>query len=330
MGKLEESAGGEGAPTPKEDVASIDAAQEQSSAPDLSPPPKQAPPPASVPPAAIFVPVNKVAIVAKVDSVQFPAWIERGGVRAGIKAGWAIYTGDRITTGGEGRVQLSILGEGKMKIAGRADVQLAPNQRSEDPDIAPPLATVRRGTVLVSSLRGDIGGTTLLVGDALQATLAGGEVLLQSTDTEDTLALIDGSVLVSGPKINPGTMTQARSYMRIPRRGRASPVSRATAERVAQWVSPTQPAAGRPAVKAEGLWDVSLNSGYDLKKLETMACRIQDRGIPGEISTIREPGKKPWYRVVVRRFATRDDAVAFLGTAKSLGATQPWVLLPSS
>lgn len=308
-------------------VESAPAPSEPPAPPAAASPPPPAPPYVAPAPAR-FTPVGKPAIVARVDSVQFPAWVERGGVRAPIKAGWAIYTSDRIMTGGEGRVGLSFFGEGRMKIGGRADVLFAPNQ-SSDSDVAPPLGTVRRGSVLVSTL-GGVGGTTLMVGDAIEANLASGQMLLQATESEDLLALVDGSVLVSGPKLNPGTINQPSSFIRVPRRGRAGRLSEASASRLAQWLSPTQSTAGRPELKAEGVWDVSLNSGYNLKKLETMVCRIQGRGVPAEIYPVREPGKQTWYRVVVRRFESRNAAVGFLSTAKSMGATQPWVLLPST
>jgi hypothetical protein len=87
---------------------------------------------------------------------------------------------------------------------------------------------------------------------------------------------------------------------------------------------------GRPTLDAAGTWDVSLNSGYNLKLLETMACRIQNRGYPTEIYPVREPGKQVWYRVVVRRFKSRNDAVDFLGTARALGSREPWVLIPQT
>src|SRR2546428_10130535 len=42
---------------------------------------------------------SKPRLVAKIETIQSPAWVERRGVRASIKPGWAILAGDRIVTG---------------------------------------------------------------------------------------------------------------------------------------------------------------------------------------------------------------------------------------
>ena len=144
------------------------------------------------------------------------------------------------------------------------------------------------------------------------------------------MALVDAVVRVSGPKLNPGTMREANTFLRVPRQGKAQPVTGASGTQIARWVSAAQSASGKPALAGDGVWDVSLNSGYNQRQLEDMACRIQRKGISAEIYPVKEPGKLTWYRVVVRRFATKGDAVGFMNTARSLGSKEPWVLVPQS
>ena len=153
---------------------------------------------------------------------------------------------------------------------------------------------------------------------------------MQASADEDLLALVDGIVEINGPKLNPGSMKTSGTFLRIPHAGRAQPVGEGAQDKLARWVSQTEPVNGKPVLDAAGTWDVSLNSGYNLQQLETMACHIQDRGYPSEIYPVREPGKQVWYRVVVRRFKSRTDALDFIGTAKTLGAKEPWVLIPAS
>lgn len=356
-----------GEPSPKDDVAVFDeqlaasgapqngqasapqvpAATQPAQAPQAAPATKPAPPavttkpaPATAAPAATAAPPppapalvlsSKPRIVAKVETVQFPAWVERGGVKVAIKASWAIYTGDRITTGADGRVVLSVAGEGRMQIGGAADVAMTPAyEATGGPE--PPLLTLRRGaaTFTAPMVRSGLGGTPINVRDAIGANLMGGQMLVRADGDEDVLALVDGFVQISGPKLNPGSMKTANTVLRVPRVGRAQPVSPVPGERMASWLSEPQLVRGQPALDASGNWDVSLNSGYNLKQLEAMACRIQNRGYASEIYPVREPGKQVWYRVVVRRFKSKNDAVDFLGTAKALGAKEPWVLLPQS
>ena len=323
-----------GEPSPRQDTSALAADEAEVPAPvDESDAPQTealAPPP-SAPAAVPLVLSAKPRIIAKVEVVQFPAWVERGGVKAAIKAGWAIYTSDRLTTGAEGRLELGVVGEGKMSIAGGSDIAVNPAYEvTEGPE--PPLLTLNRGAFTFSApmVRAGLPGLPIQIGRGITANVLGGNLYAKSDGDEDLLALIDGLVQVSGPKLNPGSMKTGSTFLRVPRSGRAQPVGATTDDRIARWLSGTQVIKGRPLLDAAGTWDVSLNSGYNLKLLETMACRIQSRGYPSEIYPVREPGKQVWYRVVVRRFKSRGDAVDFLGTAKALGAREPWVLIPQT
>jgi hypothetical protein len=324
-------------PSPRADVADADKpAESTAEAPkgDAVKPPAQAVAPSA--PATPAAPsqmtlASKPHIIAKVESVQFPAWIERGGIRAGIKAGWAIYTGDEIITGGEGRVLLGTVGEGRLQISGDADVRI-----TEAYDVTsgpePSLLTLRRGSIAFSApmMRAGVPGTLINIRDGISANVLGGQIFAKADNEEDLMTLVDGVVEVSGPKLNPGSMKAPGTFIRVPRVGRAQPVSETTQDRIARWISGTEFVNGRPMLEAAGTWDVSLNSGYNLKQLESIACRIQNRGYPSEIYPVREPGKQVWYRVVVRRFKSKNDAVDFLGTARALGSREPWVLLPQT
>lgn len=326
-----------GEPSPK-DASALSAAEAaaqppapvaEGAAPAAPPTEALAPPPAA--PAAPLIPSAKPRIVAKVETVQFPAWVERGGVKAAIKAGWAIYTSDRLMVGAEGRLVLGIVGEGRMNIAGGSDISMTQAyEATGGPE--PILLTLNRGSFALSApmVRSGLPGLPFQVGNGIQATVLGGNVFAMADGNEDLLALMDGAVQVTGAKLNPGSMKQPNTYLRVPRLGRANPVAEAPGDRIARWLSGTRLVQGRPQLDASGAWDVSLNSGYNLKLLETMACRIQNRGYPSEIYPVREPGKQVWYRVVVRRFKSRNDAVDFLGTAKALGSREPWVLIPQT
>jgi hypothetical protein len=180
-------------------------------------------------------------------------------------------------------------------------------------------------------MRSGNNGTVVEVGAAITANVLGGQIAGRADSEEALIALIDATVVrVSGPKLNPGTMREPQTFLRVPRQGKAQPVTGASGTQIARWVSAVQMPSGKPALSADGQWDVSLNSGYNLRQLEDMACRIQRRGISSEIYPVKEPGKLTWYRVVVRRFASKGDAVQFMSTAKSLGSKEPWVLVPQS
>ncbi|HUR40804.1 MAG TPA: SPOR domain-containing protein [Verrucomicrobiae bacterium] len=300
----------------------------ENEAPALPPPP---PTPTLATTATSLVLSSKPRIIAKVETVQLPAWVERGGVKAAMKAGWALYTGDRVVTGPEGRLVLSTVGEGRIQVAGGSLIAMTPAYESTGgPE--PALLTLQRGAISMTApmVRSGTSGLPVQIGSGITADILGGNVFAKADADEDVLALVDGVVQVSGPKLNPGTMKKADTFLRVPRIGRPTPVSEAGGGRLARWLSGTELLRNKPQLDASGTWDVSLNSGYNVKILETMACQIQARGYPSEIYPVREPGKQVWYRVVVRRFKSKTDAIDFLGTAKALGSREPWVLIPQT
>ena len=280
-----------------------------------------------------FIPTGKPQIIARFEKVQFPAWVERAGIRAGIKVGWAVYTSDRIITGADGRVELATAGEGRLKIGGDSLVEMTEAYEFTGGQVEPSMFKVRRGSYHFAApmVRSGNSGTVVEIGDEINANVLGGQIAGRVDGTESVMALVDATIVrVSGAKLNPGTMRQPNTFLRVPRVGKASPVTEASSSNIARWVAAAQAVSGRPTLSGNSDWDVSLNSGYNQRQLEDMACRINRRGIPTEIYPVKEPGKLTWYRVVVRRFATKNDAVNFLNTAKSLGSKEPWVLVPQS
>lgn len=284
-------------------------------------------------PSALAQPLNKPPVVAKVESLQFPAWVERGGVKGSIKAGWALYAGDRIFTGRNGRLMVSVVGGAKVQFGGDAratftSVDLS-NVITEGQE--PSLFKLQAG---LFSLTADSAAperrTVVEIGDGIVVNVLGGQVLGRSDRGLDQVGLIDGAIEVSGPKMKPGKMNRTETMMTVPRNGKAQPVQPLSGDKIAQWLGQTEPDENQPSLTADGVWDVSIGSGYNRKELESLACRIQDRGYPAEMYPVREPGKQVWYRVVVRRFASAKDATGFIRTAKGFGSTTAWVLMPQS
>jgi SPOR domain len=325
-----------GEPSPKEEGAAPQTAPAETPPPGTPTETVATPPPAAMPPHAAaapqFIPTGKPAIIARFEKVQFPAWVERAGVRAGIKAGWAVYTSDRIVTGAEGRVELGTAGEGILKIGGDSEVQMTQAYEFTGGMVEPSMFKIKRGSFAFTGpvVRGQGSGTVVEIGDEITANVLGGQITGRVDGVESVMALVDGIVRVSGDKLNPGTMREPQTFLRVPRVGKASPVTGASGTQIARWASGAEVVSGRPTLSGNADWDVSLNSGYNQRQLEDMACRINRRGIPTEIYPVKEPGKLTWYRVVVRRFASKNDAVNFLGTAKALGSKEPWVLVPQS
>src|SRR5689334_3730399 len=199
-----------GEPSPKEEgAAPTDAATAQAQAAGPATPDTAAAPAAPMTQAPVaqtaFVPAAKQEIIGRVERVQFPAWIERGGIRASIKAGWAVYTADKIMTGTDGRVEVATAGEGRLKIGGDANVDITQAYEFTGSSIEPSLLRVRRGSIQFSApmIKSGSGGTMLELGNEIFANVMGGALVARVDFEETMLGLVDAVVKVSGPKLNP-------------------------------------------------------------------------------------------------------------------------------
>lgn len=268
-------------------------------------------------------------VVAKVERLQLPAWVERAGVKAGIKPGWAIYAGDRLTTGADGRISLTVVGDAKLQVGG--DTEILFTDATAAAEEATSLIKVSRGVFqFTAPAIGRAEGTLLIVGPETSATVFAGQVWGRADFQQELIVLMSGSVEVRGPQTPAVQMTQPETVM-VMQAGQAGlPVIPVAKEKLARWLGQVEAVAGNPTLTAAGVWDVGLLSGYGLKQMEDIACALQSRGVPSEISEVRETGKKTWYRLVVRRFATRRDAADFARNGKVYGVKDPWILLPQS
>lgn len=278
-------------------------------------------------------PINKPPVVAKVESLQFPAWVERGGVRGSVKAGWALYAGDRISTGDGGRLNLSLVGGAQAQFSANASATFTSVDLSNAvvDGQEPSLFKLESGSFSLTTDSASQGRSTgVEIGEGIVINLLSGQVLGRADAKLDQIGLIDGALEIWGAKMTRGRMNRAETMMVVPRAGKAQPVGPMPADKIAQWLGQTELDADRPSLAANGVWDVSIGSGYNRAQLETVACKMQDRGYPAEMYPVREPGKQVWYRVVVRRFATHKDAAGFIRTAQGFGSKTAWVLLPQS
>ena len=319
-------------------------------APVVAPPPAPvadaapAPAPAAAPPApkptlvagpAPARSINvKPRLVAKIESVQPPAWVERRGLRASVKPGWAILAGDRLVTGGDGRALLTLPGDAKLKVGSDSGIEFADtNALAVQPaGTERKLLRVTRGVVdFVGPVlqRAGFGPLTVSLGYSLDARVTSGQIWARVSPTETVVALIDGVTDLRGASFSQ-RLDKPETFVTVSGSGGGGhPPADIAKEKLAFWLAQVETVRGKAMLVAGGGWDVGLRTGYDLRDLQDVARMLQDKGFPSEVTPVVEPGRKTWYRLAVRRFASENDARGFAQTARGLGFKDAWVMPPA-
>jgi hypothetical protein len=303
---------------------------------EVAPAPMPAPAPAVAPPApkaAAPERPQKPRLVAKVETVQSPAWVDRRGVRASVKPGWALLAGDRLTTGPDGRAELTLPGSAKLKVGGDTSVQFAETSALGLQPVGAErkLLRLNKGIVQFAAptmARAGLGPLSITLGDSGDAKVINGQIFTRVSNGETVVGLIDGVTEVRGAGFNEH-MDKPESFVTIPAGGKPRPVTDIAKEKLAWWLSQVDTVHDRAVLVAGGGWDVGLRTGYDLQDLRDTARMLQAKGFPSEVTSVQEPGRRLWYRLAVRRFATENDARMFSQALRGLGFKDAWVMPPA-
>jgi hypothetical protein len=135
----------------------------------------------------------------RVEALQMPAWIERGGQTAPVAAGETLRSGDALRAGPAGRIVVADPGVGVLLIGADTSVRLWLPDREPLPGVDKRfglLMDVRRGAVRFSAKAPPAGapGGLLVQTEGLSASLASGDAALRSAPP--AACLISGQLLV--------------------------------------------------------------------------------------------------------------------------------------
>ncbi|MEK6806309.1 MAG: SPOR domain-containing protein [Pseudomonadota bacterium] len=256
---------------------------------------------------------------ASASAVLPPAWIFRGDVSTALLPGTAIYEGDRVETGADGRVQLMLDDGAKLQIGGSAQLtitRLAPNETSSlngTLDIGKgsfAFESGKNGTLLPGDLDFKLGKLTAF---ATQAAMMG-----KSDSKESAVCLLTGTAEVALQGQDPVTLNTPKSCVATTK------TSGTGASQIKTLEQSLQPPAGVKAMKHKGTWSLILMSDGSEAAAKKSATKLWKAGYPAEVIEAKVKGKT-YYRVVLRGFESRDAAGTLKKRAAALGYPKAWV-----
>ena len=252
---------------------------------------------------------------AKVEAVQYPAWLERGGQKVPLTPGTTLQSRDTVRTGDNARVQLRLSEGSTVKLGERAQFQI---ERAQDRGIFEATLSVIAGAFrFTGQALGKKRDIAIKVKNAT-AGIRGTDLWGKSTDERDIVCLIEGRITVGSAGHPEVVLDQPRDFYQKPREG-APQVAKVDQKQLDIWSAETEIAAEGAAGRADGRWRVV--AGVYAKR--DMALRLnrtlRAAGYPASI--VRRDAD---FAVVVAGLAGEPQARALMADLRKL----PGVELP--
>lgn len=272
--------------------------------------------------------VHQPASLATIETVQMPAWLERGGRFQPLAVGMEVRNGDKIRTGAEARVYLGMAEGSTVKLGENAvlgmysrSLQPASNFKGALDVVAGAFRFTTHALQRVRSQR----DLSIRIGTTTAAPLvnSGGTDLWGKSDAaRDLILLIEGSIEVrhAGATFE---MTEPMTYFFAPRNAPPQAPARADPESFSLWARETEVLPGDGAAQRGGLWKVLVaRAGQQTEALEAYD-KVRRAGYAAQVRVRGGGAGKPekggvWnYEVILTQLASEQEAAVVANKIKS-------------
>ena len=266
--------------------------------------------------------LNTAAALAqamKVEAVQYPAWLERGGHAVPVTPGVELQANDQLRTGQNARLQLKLAEGSTVKLGENARFKV---ERVQNRSVFSAALTVLAGAfrfttdAVAKARKRDI---TVKV-NTVTAGIRGTDLWGKSTDERDLVCLIEGRISVASDNRDAVTLDQPLDFYQRPRGGEPQ-VSKVDAKQLEQWAAETEISRNAAAARAGGTWRVVVLATNARDEALAMNRRLRAAGYPAEITS--GDGR---LSVQVAGLAGESEARALAGNLRSIAGAEPTVV----
>ena len=237
---------------------------------------------------------------AMIESVQYPAWIERAGESAPLAPGTPLQARDVIVTGPEGRARLRLAEGSRAMLGENARLVL---QRDE-------LALARGAVRLVTGNQRGL-EVAVRVGRALVAT-RGADWFADAGAERDVVVLLEGRVVVGEGQASVA-LERPFERLEVPRNGE-TPTRSSVQGPAARWTQLVEMSADGAVAVAGGRWRVSVGKFESANDARVLQRNLHAAGFP---AALLGPDRSP-HVVVATGFAGESEARAAMARLRSV------------
>ena len=264
----------------------------------------------------LFAPLAALAQAARVDAVQSPAWLERGGRAVALSPGTALEPNDKVVTGANARVRLKMAEGSAVRLGEKAQVVI---ERAEDRGLFKAVLQVLDGafrytTDPVSKTRPR---EVAIKVKHVSVGIRGTDVWGKSVEAQDLVCLLEGQVSVGSEGHPTVTLDRPRDFYRKPRGGTPE-VASVGAEQLATWQKETAVDGEGEPIDGKG-WRIVVATFVQRDPALKLVRALRGAGFAAEVS-----GAEKYTLVVINQMANEAQARAVMGNLRGL----PGVELP--
>lgn len=257
---------------------------------------------------------------AVVESVQYPAWLERGGNAVPLMPGTVLVSKDTLRTGGNARA--------KLKFSDGSTVKLGENAQFE-------LETVKDAGFLIASLK-IVAGAFRYATDGLRLSprrsvairarsltigIRGTDLWGKSTDERELVCLIEGAISVGAEGHPTVKLDQPLDFYQLPR-GATPTVAKVDPKQLEQWAKETDPQKDGPVGTVDGAWRVTAATFDARDAALALNRRLRSLGYPSQVAG----DKAGPFAVRVSGLGGEEEARALMQNLRSVeGVSNPSV-----
>lgn len=189
---------------------------------------------------------------ASVESVQYPAWLERGGAAVPLAPGIALQPNDRLRTGASARARVRLADGSTVKLGEKAVFAF---ERGRSDGLLRNTLRVLAGAFRYTSFGGARGASPAIRVRNVTIGIRGTDLWGKSTEERDLVCLIDGAIGVSSPGNPEVRLDKPLDFYQLPRGGEPA-VDKVSEAQLAEWALETEMQADGAVGKAGGAWRV--------------------------------------------------------------------------
>ena len=217
----------------------------------------------------------------KVEAVQYPVWLERGGNTVPLTPGTTILPSDRIRTGANARVELR-MGEGStVKLGQNAKLVI---EKIEDRGIFRSALSILDGAFrfTTDALRKAQKRDIAIHVKNVTAGIRGTDLWGKSTGEKDLVCLLEGKISVGAEGHPTVTLDTPLDFYQKPRDG-APAVAKVDAKQVEVWAQETEIQKDGAAARRGGEWRVVAATVASRDEALALNRTLRANGYPSEI-----------------------------------------------
>lgn len=258
---------------------------------------------------------------ATVDGVVMPAWLERSGKRQPVYPGMVLQERDRIETGANARILLTLPEGSKIKLGESAQLGF---------DALVAKREGKQGNVFLKSAISVVTGafrfTTSVLSKAhsrrevdirlatVTAGIRGTDLWGKQGGAKEIVCLLEGKIEVSrdpvaGQSTAPVILDQPLQFYIAPKDQATLPIGRVPDAQLAQWAAETDIARDAGGASVDGRWKVSFDTQTNFADAMALYEDLRNQGYAAQFHPEKKAGKRI-YVVQLANLSSEGDARA--------------------